>query len=212
VNKARSWVANESNVGTELEAMLPLGPGNIVDKSVHRGLVVAAPNQRQTRVVRRAVVIQSAEEDEWLSVVVAVNADALACVPVTKVVEQSGPKGRRIAYGEAPAQIRVALDWAGPRKIRNQGMRVIANSPTPEQSVGAALGQLVIRARDIPVIVGGRGAAEAKAYVVHSISGRHVIRLRESIQVAHHDRIRPDMKRVHRGDLAGVKRIVASAN
>ena len=120
--------------------MLPLGPGNIVDKIVHRGLVIPAPNQRQTGIVRRAVVIQSAEKDERLSVVVAVNADALACVPVTKVVEQSGPEGRRITYGEAPAQIRVALDWAGPRKIRTQGMRVIANSPTPEQSVGAALG------------------------------------------------------------------------
>ena len=96
--------------------MLPLGPGNIVDKIVHWGLVVAAPNQRQTRVVRRAVVIQSAEKDERLSVVVAVNTDALACVPVTKVVEQSGPEGRRIAYGEAPAQVRVALDRVGPGK------------------------------------------------------------------------------------------------
>src|ERR1043166_3213215 len=97
-----------------------------------RCLKVTAALNRVTRVVGRAVVVQSAEFDKWFCVIIAYNADALTRISPVKAINQRRPKRCRVTHGESFAEIGERVQGYIAKQIWRIGIEIVAQRPTPE--------------------------------------------------------------------------------
>src|SRR6202030_1693805 len=88
-------IPDETQVSSELYGVPALGPRHVIDEVVQRGREGAAVDICQTRIVRRAVVIESSEEDHRSARISGIS-ETLPGEPVAEIINQRGAKQCRV--------------------------------------------------------------------------------------------------------------------
>src|SRR5215471_116957 len=200
VDEAVARAPYEAQISSELQSMFAFRPGNVIHQILDGRAKVAAPGHSEAGIVRRAVVVESAEEDNWRGIIISWLTPTLPRVAPMKVVQQRWADRCRVANRESLAVVSQTGKWNAAGKIGRTRLHVVAQSTSPEQAVIAICGELVIHPSDIPVAVGWNWATETIAEEIESIPLRVVIGMRERLQVAAgvtaYDRVRTDSMRV----------------
>src|ERR1700674_3733082 len=194
---AGAGIAGEANGGPELESMILLGPGEIIEKVMRAHLEIMAISDsliQPQKSVPRLVGITH-------------HAKALPCVSPVKGIGESGAKNGGVAQCEAFTVVGGGLLGSISRKEGSSRVPQILRGAAPEQEVPAVGGKAVIRARDEDIVIQAGGGAENEAGIVQTIARRRIVGHRltlaeDLIQVAsvigqvEHGGINPDVTRV----------------
>src|SRR5262245_27103091 len=88
----------KAKVRAELQRMVSPGPGNVVDEIVNRKLKDSAPHDGQIGSITHLVIVQRAEENELLRIVVSNPAETLARESPMERVQNGVAQGSGIAH------------------------------------------------------------------------------------------------------------------